>query len=195
MAKENRLLSDLWLMSAATFRRLGKIEQAKGAIQEGEVKDEDNPGVWVQVNFREYRSISVLLTAKFDRQLGLYYTALGHDRDAIDSFHKALFISPDDVSATVHLCREYLSPSRKSKSGGSRSAAEINPDNVDLAAGLLSHCVEGPAWDVPEAWYFLGKAYGLQGRKDKEREALALALSLSERRSVRDIGLAIGWCL
>jgi hypothetical protein len=39
-------------MSAATFRRLGKIEQAKGAIQEGEVKDEDNPAVWVQVSFR-----------------------------------------------------------------------------------------------------------------------------------------------
>jgi hypothetical protein len=39
----------LWLMSAATFRRLGKIEQAKGAIQEAEVKDEGNPAVWVQV--------------------------------------------------------------------------------------------------------------------------------------------------
>ena len=50
MTKENRLLSDLWLMSAATFRRHGKIEQAKGAIQEGEVKDEDNPAVWVQVS-------------------------------------------------------------------------------------------------------------------------------------------------
>jgi hypothetical protein len=43
------MLSDLWLMSAATFRRLGKIEQAKGAIQEAEVRDEGNPNVWVQV--------------------------------------------------------------------------------------------------------------------------------------------------
>lgn len=49
IAKENRLLSDLWLMSAATFRRLGKIEQAKGSIQEAEVKDQSNPNVWVQV--------------------------------------------------------------------------------------------------------------------------------------------------
>lgn len=48
--KENRLLSDLWVMSAATFRRLGKIEQAKGAIQEAEVKDDSNPAVWVQVS-------------------------------------------------------------------------------------------------------------------------------------------------
>jgi len=38
-------------MSAATFRRSGKIEQAKGAIQEAEVKDEGNPAVWVQVSF------------------------------------------------------------------------------------------------------------------------------------------------
>lgn len=36
-------------MSAATFRRLGKIEQAKAAIQEAEVRDEKNPRVWVQV--------------------------------------------------------------------------------------------------------------------------------------------------
>lgn len=36
-------------MSAAIFRRLGKIEQAKGAIQEAEVRDDDNPAVWVQV--------------------------------------------------------------------------------------------------------------------------------------------------
>jgi hypothetical protein len=36
-------------MSAATFRRLGKIEQAKGAIQEAEVRDENNLAVWVQV--------------------------------------------------------------------------------------------------------------------------------------------------
>jgi hypothetical protein len=49
LAKERRMLSDLWLMSEATFRRLGKIEQAKGAIQEAEVRDENNPAVWVQV--------------------------------------------------------------------------------------------------------------------------------------------------
>ena len=47
--RENWLMSILWLMSAATFRRLGKIEQAKGSIQEAEVRDEGNLGVWVQV--------------------------------------------------------------------------------------------------------------------------------------------------
>lgn len=42
-------MSDLWCMSAATFRRFGKIEQARGAIQEAEVRDGNNPMVWVQV--------------------------------------------------------------------------------------------------------------------------------------------------
>ena len=49
-ARERRLLSNLWLTSAATFRRMGKIEQAKAAIQEAEVADEGNEDVWVQVN-------------------------------------------------------------------------------------------------------------------------------------------------
>ena len=53
---KDRLLSDLWLMSAATFRRLGKIDQAKGAIQEAEVKDENNPAVWVQVWLSQFFS-------------------------------------------------------------------------------------------------------------------------------------------
>jgi hypothetical protein len=48
--KERRLLSELWLMSAATFRRSGKIEQARGAIQEAEVRDEENPNLWIQVS-------------------------------------------------------------------------------------------------------------------------------------------------
>ena len=44
-------------MSAATFRRSGKLEQARAAIQEAEVRDEENPNVWVQV--RE-KNISVV---------------------------------------------------------------------------------------------------------------------------------------
>lgn len=37
-------------MSAATFRRQAKMEQALGAIQEAEVLDATNPEVWVQVS-------------------------------------------------------------------------------------------------------------------------------------------------
>lgn len=42
-------MSELWASCAATFRRLGKIDQARGAIQEAEVKNQENPSVWVQV--------------------------------------------------------------------------------------------------------------------------------------------------
>lgn len=47
--RERRLLSDLWLMSAATFRRMGKYDEARAAIQDAEKHDEGNEGVWVQV--------------------------------------------------------------------------------------------------------------------------------------------------
>ncbi|KAF8152244.1 hypothetical protein B0H34DRAFT_724464 [Crassisporium funariophilum] len=198
-SKENRLLSDLWLMSAATFRRLGKLDQAKGSIQEAEVKDDNNPAVWVQ--------------------LGLYYVALGLHQHAVDTFQKALFIAPDDVAATVHLSRLYLdpeinaklhpapksitvsnstttttSPSQFSISGEEEEEASLLID-VDLAAGMLAYLTKGKGWDVPEAWYYLAKAYGMQGRKEKERETLKLALGLSERRGVRDVGWALGWCI
>ncbi|KAF9444615.1 TPR-like protein [Macrolepiota fuliginosa MF-IS2] len=210
-ARENRLLSDLWLMSAATFRRLGKIEQAKGGIQEAEVKDEGNSNVWVQ--------------------LGLYYFALGHRQEAIDALQKALFINTDDVSATVHLSHIYLTlPSPKSQQQqhaksvptpiddtmhnlptlptatptstrppsffpSKRGGDEPDRSNIDLVAGLLSHLTRGRGWDVPEAWYFLAKAYGVQGRKEKEREALKVALRMAEGRGVREVQSALGWCI
>jgi len=168
-ARDRRLLSNLWLMSAATFRRLGKIDQARAAIQEAEVKDDHNPAVWVQ--------------------LGLYFMALCDERRALEAFQKALFVCPEDISATIHLCRLYLkSPSPKPAGGDFR-------DNVDLAVGLLSDLTRGAGWDVPEAWYFLAKHYGLQGRKGRERECLSFALTLSETRPLRDIGVAVGWCL
>ncbi|KAI0350274.1 hypothetical protein OH77DRAFT_1431143 [Trametes cingulata] len=174
IAKDRRLLSNLWLMSSATFRRLGKIEQARGAIQEAEVRDESNPAVWVQ--------------------LGLYYLALDEDRKALEAFQKALFIAPNDVSATIHLCRVYLAAVQDH--GKSRAGMEPSDrDNVDLAVGLLSALTKGAGWDVPEAWYFLAKMYALQGRQDRERECLCYALTLSENRPLRDAGAAVGWCL
>jgi len=142
--------------------------------------------------------------------------ALGHEHHAIDAFHKALIISPDDVSATVHLCRLYLSSAQKASAGPTRLAASSGMsthgsdnaqgngervesteagDNVDLAAGLLSPLTKGVGWDVPEAWYFLAKAYDVQGRSEQARECLAYALTLSEGRGVREIGAAVGWFL
>jgi tetratricopeptide (TPR) repeat protein len=124
-------------------------------------------------------------------QLGLYHVALGHTQHAIDAFQKALFINPDDVPASVHMCRLYLTPE-----GSSRTAEdEVDANNVDLVAGMLAHLTRGPGWDVPEAWYFLAKAYGMQDRKDRARECLSLALQLSEQRGVREAASAVGWCI
>ncbi|OBZ73220.1 hypothetical protein A0H81_06881 [Grifola frondosa] len=165
-AKDSRLLSNLWLMSAATFRRLGKIDNARAAIQEGEVRDEYNPAVWVQ--------------------LGLYHMALNNERRAMEAFQKALFIAPGDVSAMIHLCRLYL-PCSSSNNTSKTTPARSDRENIDLAVGLLSELTRGAGWDVPEAWYFLAKMYGQQGRKDRERECLSFALTLSENRPLRDI--------
>ncbi|KAF8173314.1 hypothetical protein BJ912DRAFT_1024889 [Pholiota molesta] len=169
--REDRLMSDLWLMSAATFRRLGKIEHAKGAIQEAELRDETNPNVWVQ--------------------LALYYAALRLYQQAVDTLQKARFISPDDVAATVHLARLYLDPDTSSPP----IPIPNSTSDTDLATGMLARLAKARGWDVPEVWYFLSKAYALQGRKEMEREALKTALELSEGRGVRDIGRALGWCL
>ncbi|THH06231.1 hypothetical protein EW145_g4227 [Phellinidium pouzarii] len=167
-ARERRLLSDLWLMSAATFRRLEKLDQTRGAIQEAEALDEENEAVWVQ--------------------LGLYFSARGEEGRAIEAFHKALFIAQDSVSATLHLSQLYLTshaPFLRSSTYGA----------VDLAAGMLEALTRGPGWDVAEAWYLLAKAYRMQGRAERERECLVFALGLAEVRGVYDIGVAIGWCL
>ena len=75
---KDRLLSDLWLMSAATFRRLGKIDQAKGAIQEAEVKDENNPAVWVQVRLSQFFVISFCLSKKIRNSLDCIISLLGY---------------------------------------------------------------------------------------------------------------------
>ena len=94
---------------------------------------------------------------------------------------------------TVHMRRIYLD---SSTSASKRSFdADADRDKVDLSAGLLRYITRFRRWDVPEAWYYLAKAYGLQGRKDEERECLVVALALSERRCIRDVGRAVGWCL
>lgn len=177
-------MSDLWCMSGATFRRFGKIEQARGAIQEAEVRDGNNPAVWVQVRDLWWK-IVFLLTMP---QLGLYYHALGDEQKALQALHKALFIAPEHVSAIIHICKIYLSPPCPGMD-------EVDPDRVELAAGLLSDLTNGDGWDVPEAWYYLAKAVKMQGRVEKERECLISALKLAEVTRVREISDAVGWTL
>ena len=113
----------------------------------------------------------------------------------MDTLQKALFISPDDVPATVHLLKLCLDPEVSSKLRSSRSACGVSSNSdVDMAAGILGYLTKGRGWDVPEAWYYLAKAYGMQGRRERERETLKHALMLSEKRGVRDVEVALGLC-
>lgn len=180
-------------MSAATFRRSGKIEQARGAIQEAEVRDDENPGVWVQVS-RTWIILWIIDSHLHRVQLGLYHMALDHPQSAIQAFQKALFISPDHIPATIHLCQIYLGLNTPS---GFEPRPRPSPkaQNIDLAAGLLSDLTKGVGWDCAEAWYFLGRAHGLRDMRERERECLSYALGLAEGRPLRDLGTAVGWCL
>jgi len=113
---------------------------------------------------------------------------LGDEQKALQALHKALFIAPEHISAIIHICKIYLSPPCP-------GVDELDPDRVELAAGLLSDLTNGDGWDVPEAWYYLAKAAKMQGRIEKERECLIYALRLSEVTRVRGISDAVGWSL
>jgi len=65
-----------------------------------------------------------------------------------------------------------------------------------MATGLLEDATRRTiGFDVPEAWYFLAQAVGLQGRKEKQRECLIEALRLEEGRTVRGLKDALPVCL
>ena len=70
---------------------------------------------------------------------------------------------------TVHLSQVYLTLVKE-------GISEV--DNIDLVVGMLSDLIQGLGWDVPEAWYSLGKAHGMHGMHDQKCECLNFALCL-----------------
>jgi tetratricopeptide (TPR) repeat protein len=87
---ESRILSNLWLQSAATFRRWGKPEQCLVAIEEAEVLDPENSEVWVQ--------------------LGLYHLGLSppNYEAATPALVKSILLRPDHPAGIVSLAKLYL---------------------------------------------------------------------------------------
>lgn len=85
--KEIHQLCSLWLMSAATFRRAGRLGDARNAIQEAELVDPGRSEVWTQL---------ALSTESTDVKM------------AIGSLYKALACQADNVAASVHLARMFL---------------------------------------------------------------------------------------
>ncbi|KAI7823554.1 hypothetical protein BC939DRAFT_451343 [Gamsiella multidivaricata] len=87
-ARSNKVLVTLWLLSASTFRRLGKMEDASKSIEEAERVDASNPEVWYQ--------------------LGLLYAAQGDQETASVSFSKALALAPYHPTCLARVGRSYL---------------------------------------------------------------------------------------
>ena len=216
VARETRLLVDLWLMSAATFRRAGNLEQARCAINEAERLDATHAAVWVQM--AQWCSAS--------EQSGATVTCL----------YKALACDGENVPARIHLARYFLEPNAlslrqshadaiaaaRSMSGddvlegtlvdpesaarraGSRALGaadqprlgevaapfawdtDPNPAARGLAEVLLRTTTQYRGWDVPEAWHLLAQVE--RGRSNAAaRAALLEALALEESRPVRVI--------
>src|SRR5258706_6238480 len=111
-------------------------------------------------------------------QLGLYFSAMDDNARAIAAFHKALVISPDYIPAIVHLSEQYLHPSAGQSFSLVKDASEARRGAVDLAAGMLSSFTKGVGWDVPEAWYLLPKAVGIQSPEERQRVSFTYALAL-----------------
>ncbi|SPO37287.1 uncharacterized protein PSFLO_02760 [Pseudozyma flocculosa] len=216
LRQQTYLLASIWLTSAASFRRAGKLKECRSAIQEAERLQPGLADVWVQ--------------------LALYFVAAGQPRLATDSLYKALACTGDDVAASVHLARLFLAnPEIKPRSapdspaaaprvgshdaadgrsisttpradtsglGGKKSpfssAAEASTSveaqdlsAVSLAEGLLNSVTAGKGWDVAEAWLFLAKAVQRCDRTARARECLEYALTLENTKPVRPLRLAL----
>ena len=156
-ARATKLLVDLWLMSAASYRRAGKLDDAKGAIAEAEQLDPDDADVWAQ--FAALSLPSSIDTAR---------TALV----------KALAFAPDHAPATVLLARVYLGLAAQDPT---RAAfAEGLLDGLTRRKGW--DCAE--AW-FELSRCFKGLPGGGRARPERERECLKWALELDTSRSVR----------
>ncbi|CAG8451093.1 6862_t:CDS:10 [Ambispora leptoticha] len=86
--RANKALSELWLASAAAYRRLGNFEEAQKAIESAEEIDGSNPDLWCE--------------------LGLFHFAQSQYSTARTLFQKALALDALHVPSLVHLGRTYL---------------------------------------------------------------------------------------
>ncbi|WVW81915.1 hypothetical protein I302_103918 [Kwoniella bestiolae CBS 10118] len=173
---ESRILSNLWLMSAATFRRWGKMEQCLVAIEEAEVLDPENPDVWVQLGMyhsainKQNPSSNTTTNNDSEDQPEQNTSGSGSGGNpAESSFVKSLLLKPDHSSAIIGLSKIYL-----------------ESNQVDLAEILLNSLTQEKGWDLISAWYLLGKVSEAQGRNARARECWEFALGLERTGPVRE---------
>ncbi|WRT63735.1 uncharacterized protein IL334_000658 [Kwoniella shivajii] len=170
---ESRILSNLWLMSAATFRRWGKLEQCLVAIEEAEVLDPENADVWVQlglyhstINQHQTQSQHNASDKNNSTNLGIG-GGLG-DNSSEASFVKSLLLKPEHPPAIIGLSKLYF-----------------QTNQIDLAESLLNQLTQESGWDIVEGWFWLGKISQVQGRSKRANECWQFALGLENSRAVR----------
>ncbi|KAF1801193.1 hypothetical protein FB192DRAFT_1384584 [Mucor lusitanicus] len=87
--RSDRILSDLWLLTAHVFIKLGKLDEARKAVEEAENVDWiTNPQVWCV--------------------LGQLLQAEGDPEQAQAAFQKALAIDPHDINCRLWLAKSHL---------------------------------------------------------------------------------------
>lgn len=197
-----KLLADTWLASAASFRRAGKLDEARGAVSEAEALDVDDADVWTQL------------------ALVLLATTTNGEKDHTkvkDVLTRAMAIDPNHVPtsilmATLFLTRpvEHDAATTEEKEDG--TGVDEDPDaeaaaaaptwkrplptdwlvvQVPVAEAMLETIVHREGYDVPEAWYELSRCYQLTGRVREEQECLVRALELERTRPIRVLGRAV----
>lgn len=110
-ARANKVLATLWLLSATSFRRLDRMEEALRAIEEAEGIDASNPDIWYN--------------------LGLLYAAQGDQETASVSFSKALALAPYHPACLTRVGQSYLE-------AGSLEMAESVLDTTTKSQGWNS---------------------------------------------------------
>ncbi|BGP13020.1 hypothetical protein JCM10213v2_000939 [Rhodosporidiobolus nylandii] len=205
------LLCDLWLASAASFRRAGRQEEARGACGEAEsaiagLREQMLAGQTGKQVVGEKR-------AAVWSQLALIHLSLSDLPAAKAAVSKALSFSPTHLPSLILLSRLHLTQPPTSSSAISLAGAAPPPPPSHLTSSIPPSASPSEAWkslqlplaeatlttltqraegcDAPEAWFELSRCFQLTGRKEKERECLVKALALEETRPARSLRDAV----
>ncbi|GAA6061919.1 hypothetical protein JCM10212_000544 [Sporobolomyces blumeae] len=184
-----RMLCGIWLASAASFRRAGKLDEARGAVCEAEKLGGDWPEVW--------------------SQLAQIYVAKGDVAAARLSLQKAFSFEVDHLPSLILFSRLYLAGAGQRPQPPSSSATRHDDDDdaanrsrpsrttswvhaeLPFAETLLSSLTKRHGWDSPEAWFELSQCYKHTERARKEKECLVWALQLEETKACRPLDAAL----
>lgn len=216
LARETRLLITLWLMSAATFRRAGDLEQARCAISEAERLDAAHPGVWVQLALwaqaahLQPAAVTCLYKAlacdAYHVPASVLLAQLFLDVDApLPHSHQDALAAVADADADTLVADPLPAPEASARRAGARALgtaaqnrlddvaapftwdADPSPTSAGLAEVLLRTATQQHGWDTPEAWHLLARIERTRGSSSAERAALIEALTLEESRPIRVI--------